>query len=137
MSLAAILARVSSARRVIESERVSLPGTVHHALDKALDSIEEEARALMGQVAEGIHTNPRRNPVLVVYGNPPEHQVSVKVGDILGYVEQLSYERTARPRGSYFHDFGSGDALVPGTLAAGQRIVLIMNVNGKPLWGTA
>lgn len=138
MALADILARVQQARRVIESPNVSLAGTAHHALDAVLDGIETEARALMAQVREGIHTN----PPLVVYGNPGGEvhgAVGVTLGvtleGLIGYVEQLKYERVRKPTGFYFHDFGVAAALWLGHLADGQKVVMIAHAKGQPLWG--
>lgn len=138
LSLAAVLTLVNQARRVIESEKVSLPGTAHHRLDAALDGIETEARALLAQVMTGHHTN----PALVLYGNPGgavHGEIGATIGvtleGVIGFVEQLKYERIRKPEGYYFHDFGTGAALWLGHLADGQKVVVIANVNGRPLWG--
>lgn len=130
-------------RPVSGSESVQL-----RALSKMLDAIKvggpdvpailyiQDKLEQMAILAEaGIHQNPG---ALIVYGNPGLAPLTVNVGPVLGFVEQLKYERTVKPKGYYFHDFGSGDALVVGTLdGSKQKIVLVMNVNGKPLWGPA
>lgn len=93
------------------------------------------ADVMLAQLDRDQHANPRqRNPILV-YGNPPGPTLQVRFGDILGYVERLDYERTATPRGLYFHDFGNADALWTASLADKQRVVVIANVNHRPLWG--
>jgi len=103
----------------------------------------KQVQRLQGQVGRGLHTNParRRNPALVLYGNPgqqltgqPGVTLSVTLGAVLGYIERLDYERTKKPVGLYFHEFGPADALWTGELADGQKVVLIANVKNRPLW---
>lgn len=143
-SLALILTMLSAARRRLRVPLQDQPGHAKEEINDALDAIETEARRLQSQVARGLHTNPRShqpNPALVLYGNPPgrgvaiEGPITVDLVALLGYVEQLKYARTLHPKGFYFHDFGVGDSLIAGKLSTGQKIVVILNANGRPLWG--
>lgn len=142
-SLALILTMLNAARRRLRVPLQDQPGHAKEEINDALDAIETEARRLQSQVARGLHTNPgyTPNPALVLYGNPPgrgvtiEGPVVVDLVAILGHVEQLKYKRTLRPKGYYFHDFAEGDSLIAGTLSTGQKVVVILNANGRPLWG--
>lgn len=135
-SLAAILARVRQIKQVIGSDRVYLPGGAHHAMDDAIDHIEEEAKALLAQVRQGIHENPG---TLAVYGNPRSERVNIGEVEVryqMGKPVQVKYKRSLSPIGDYFHDFGPKDSLYAVVLvASGQRCLLIANDDDKPLWG--
>ena len=135
-SLAAILARVRQIKQVIGSDKVYLPGGAHHAMDDALDHIQEEATALLNQVRQGIHENPG---ALVVYGNPPSQRVQigeVEVRHRMGSIVQVKYRRALKPQGDYFHDFGPGDSLYAVLMGPEQqRCLMVANDDDKPLWG--
>ena len=115
----------------------------HEAANGHTDGVEDtlvfvidKLRVLQTNAASGLHENPG---ALVLYGNPPTVRsgdtVGVKVGPSLGVIEELNYRRSKAPAGYYFHVFGRTDALCLGTLRDGQRIVLIVNAQGKDLWG--
>jgi len=136
-SLAAILARVREIKRVVGSDKVYLPGGAHHAIDAAIEHIEDEASALLGQVRQGIHENPG---TLAIYGNPPSRRggsaVQVRVQHHLGEIIQLRYRRTLKPTGYFYHDHDKGDHLYAVVLGGGnQKGLLIARDDGQPLWG--
>jgi hypothetical protein len=107
----------------------SSPGKV------ALQRIRLRAIQMLRDASAGLH----RNPALVVFGNPggsgENIRLAVTLRKALGFVERLDYERSASPAGYYFHDFGPSDALYTAELADRQKVVLILNVQGRPLWG--
>lgn len=142
-SLAAILARVREIKRVVGSDKVYLPGGAHHAIDAAIEHIEDEASALLGQVRQGIHENPG---TLAIYGNPPGSGRASERGMRLpihgqavhhmGEVIQLRYRRTLKPTGYFYHNHAKGDYLYSILLGEdNQRALLIARDDGQPLWG--
>jgi hypothetical protein len=101
--------------------------------------VEDKLEQMATNAAAGRHAN----PALVTFGNPGSGRIQAGEGEtlgvylnkLLGFVETLEYERVRAPEGYYFHDFGLSDSLWTATLADGQQVVLLANVNGRPLWG--
>lgn len=124
-----IIESATEVQRLIRSK-----GTRQAVIDSYLNKILAVADGMRRQVDRGIH----ENPALVMYGNPakvgPGDTIGIELGVLLGFVERLDYERVAKPQGFYFHDFGSSDALWTATMRDGQRVVLLANVNARPLW---
>lgn len=112
------------------------------------DAIVAEAKAMHRQVSSGIHANPghRRNPPLMLYGNPPMRVRRRKSGGTLGggmvrldYYGTLSEEVHAitythlDDGQDYKHDFDPGVELVAATLG-GKRVAVVSRPDGKPVW---
>lgn len=99
-------------------------------------------RSLQAQVAQGLHKNPG---TLVVYGNPSRAPQPIRVGATVplvvgpsaGWSEQIRYQRTMVPTGYYFHDHRPREDALSLASIEGQHVVLIVNIRGRPLWGTA
>jgi hypothetical protein len=100
--------------------------------------LAELAERMLDQVERGIHRNP--NPLLALAGNPPRsHEgigtTTIRVYPPLGSVDRVDYRRIQSPRGYYFHEFSPSDVLAP-AMVGPNRAVLILNREGRPLWGT-
>jgi len=123
------------------------PGDEESSTARALEGlsvIEEEARALQMQVAQGVHTNPG----LVLYGNPPLRGPrrrlepgslrSVPGFELYGCmsrdVHEIRYTHDDDKK-QYKHPFESGDVEMWAVVRAGNhRDILVTGGHGQPLW---
>ena len=145
-SLAAILTMVNVGKRA--AQRTEASGGDVAAVDavlRAFEAIEEEARALQGQVQRGVHVN----PPLVVFGNPPLRarrrtvgtdmvELRVTLAGLIGdQVDQIKY-RHADDGKPYVHDFErDGTGMWAGTVenwTSGRRRIVVLLNDRHPLW---
>jgi hypothetical protein len=106
---------------------------------KIIAYVSDKLVQMAANAEAGLHANPG---ALVVYGNPPQGEHRLVLHTLLGFAEQVKYQRIKRPTGDYFHDFGPDDAVwaaemwnPKGHSIAVSRVIVIANSDGAPLWG--
>jgi hypothetical protein len=122
-----------------------LPGSSIASALTALGEIEQEARALLEQVARGVHINPRRNPPLLIVGNPPlqlsrRGRDRIYSGDgPLRFEEQMSSEvhslayRHSEDDKLYKHEFEKPTEMWA-VKRGDKKDILLTSFGAAPLW---
>lgn len=117
-------------------KRLTVSAGARERLEDRVAGITGTLRTLREQVSQGYH----RNGALMIYGNPPRRKRLVLDGEPFTADGEISREAHAilyrhiddgKP---YKHDFETPVSLVAGEIA-GQRVVVIVSPDGKPVWG--